>query len=79
MIVEIVVCTARMGSEVRLRRLLETRAKYRGTLKGCLSSVVGEAIDGTSVLLSHSIFSDEEAWSGSSERVQKRYDARDGV
>ena len=77
-IVETVVCSAREGSDARLRRMLLARQEFKRRQEGCLGAWLGRGADNKDMLLVQSLFVDMVAWKAAGDAVKQHMDPADG-
>ena len=77
-VVETVVCSAKEGSDAKLRRLILARQEFKRRQDGCISAWVGSGLDNKLMILVQSVYRTLEDWKSISEKVRLELDASDG-
>tara|TARA_Y100000746_G_scaffold132894_1_gene113796 strand:- start:661 stop:960 length:300 start_codon:yes stop_codon:yes gene_type:complete len=78
MLMETIVCSAKIGKEKRLKKLLETRIAFRKRFEACHNAWVCQSADGSGTFLVQAIYTNEEVWRKISEKIQNTLDSKDG-
>lgn len=77
-LMETIVCSAKKGSDARLRRLLLARQEFKRRQSGCLGAWLGKGADNPEMLLIQSVYVDGHHWKQISDRIKEQLDNEDG-
>ena len=75
---ETIVCSAKKGKELRLKKMLETRNVFKRRSKKCKEAWVCQSADGSGTFLVQAIYENEETWRKVSELIIEKLDPKDG-
>lgn len=77
-LVETVVCSGAEGKGARFKRMLEARQEFKRRQDGCVAAWIGQSIDGQSLFIVQSVFTDKKSWKRISEKITESLDSKDG-
>jgi len=76
--VETIVCSAKKGSDARLRRMLLARQEYKRRQQGCVGAWMGTGPEDDMMLLVQSVYNSASDWKRISEEIKNGLDREDG-
>jgi hypothetical protein len=77
-LLETIVCSAQIGREARLERMIAARVEFKLREDGCVKSWYAKSADDENLFIIQSLFVDRESWKEISERVMDILDSKDG-
>lgn len=76
--VETIVCSAKKGSDARLRRMLLARQEFKRRQSGCVGAWVGNGAEDSLMLLVQSVYQSASDWKRISDEIKNTLDSEDG-
>jgi len=76
--IETIVCSAREGTDARLKRMLKARQEFKRREHGCIAAWVGASPEDDNMLLIQSVFDSAASWKRISDLIQTTMDTEDG-